>query len=76
MSDQSLDMVLHDGGQRLGCPSAARNPVRQLADPDKVVAADFLSLALSEVEDNVASREVENILFRFGVHELRTLEDI
>jgi hypothetical protein len=70
MSDQSLNVIFHDGSQSFGSPITIRNPVRKLADPDEVVAANTLSLPFGDVEDNVASREVENILLRFGEHKL------
>jgi hypothetical protein len=70
MSDQIVDMVLHDGSQRCSCPSTRGNPARQLADPDKIVAANLLSVGFCEIQDYVASCVVENILFGFGVLEL------
>ena len=70
MSDQSLDVIFHDGSQSFRCPITIRNPVRKLANPDEVVAANTLPLPFGNVEDNVASREVENILFGFGEHKL------
>jgi hypothetical protein len=73
MSDQSLDVIFHDGSQSFGSPITIGNPVRKLADPDEVVAANTLSLPFGDVEDNVASCEVENILLRFGEHKLIAL---
>lgn len=66
MSHQVVDVVLHDGTQRCSCPGTRGNPVGQLADPDKIVAADLLSSGFSEIEDYVASSVIENILFGFG----------
>jgi hypothetical protein len=63
-------MIFHDGSQSFRGPITIRNPVRKLADPDEVVAANTLSLPFGYVEDNVASCEVENILFGLGEHKL------
>jgi hypothetical protein len=71
VSDQSVNMVLHDGCQSCGSPGTGSYPIGYLTGPDEVVTADPHSVLFSEVEDIISSCVVEHILLGLCIHELK-----
>ena len=51
-------------------PCWASDPVRELVGPDEIVAADQFAAGFGKADEVVASSEVVDVLFWFGVHEL------
>jgi hypothetical protein len=65
-------MVFQDFGESFISPRSAGtgDPVRQLRLPDEVVAADCLATLFRDVDEVVASGEVEDVLLWLGEFEL------
>lgn len=59
--DDSLGVVLDDGGQRARAADIL-DPLRKLAVPNEGVTTDELAVGLSEIDKVVSSREAERVL--------------
>ena len=61
-----LDVVLHDGDQRLVVEAAAGDPCGELGVPDQSVAVDLSVVLLGESDDGVTTSEGEVVARRLG----------
>ncbi len=73
MLHELRDVVDEDLGEGLVSPWGrwVGNPIGQLGLPDQVVASDGLSGLLDVADELVCAGEVENVLLRLGLFELK-----
>lgn len=73
VSDQSLDVVLHNCGQSIGGPGAIDDPFAELRNPHKVVTSQIFAMIFGNVDIHLPACEVEDTLFRLGGKELHVV---
>src|SRR4051812_2440609 len=61
--DEIVDVVLHDGSEGFGVPCPVYDPVGKLIGPDEVVAAEVFAMVSGNVDGNVSTGIIEDVLF-------------